>query len=92
MSRILERLSSSPRFAERLAPCCRINAQGSFKNLGGSIAIARDLIFEDNNDSDAGHALINAKALKKRTLPVLEAERILMGNKNDLIFNAGDIA
>ena len=92
MSRILERLSSSPRFAERLAPLSRINAQGSFKNLGGSIRIARDLIFEDNNDSDAGHALINAKALKKRTLPVLEAERILMGNNNDLIFNAGEIA
>ncbi|WP_156771057.1 autotransporter outer membrane beta-barrel domain-containing protein [Synechococcus sp. CC9902] len=75
------------------SPLRKIKAQGSLKNLGGNIEISGDLKYQDNQDASAGHALFNIGRPRLRKQPgLLQANRIFMGPKNDLIFNSGIIA
>nr|WP_255613571.1 autotransporter domain-containing protein [Synechococcus sp. MU1617] len=81
------------------SPLLRIKAQGSLKNLGGTIEIAGELKYQDNDDAkDGGHALINIRNLRdviqgdKPQPGTLVAEKITMGSNNDVILNSGIIS
>ena len=74
------------------------------KNLGGSIEIAGELKYQDNDDATDGHALINVRNLRdviqylngdrlgeKPQAGILTAQTITMGNNRDIISNSGII-
>ncbi|MDA7677214.1 autotransporter-associated beta strand repeat-containing protein, partial [bacterium] len=92
MKRLLDVLADRKQ-VDKDAPIRKVKAQGSLKNLGGNIEIAGDLVYQDNPDAEAGHALFNIGRPRLRKQPgLLQANRIIMGPKNDLIFNSGSIA
>ncbi len=92
MKRILDALESRKKLDPN-SPLRRIKAQGSLKNIGGTMVINGDLVYANNEDAEGGHALFNIGLPNHEVAPgYLNAGRILMGDKNDVIFNAGIIA
>ena len=92
MKRLLDVLANRRKLEDN-ARIRKVKAQGSLKNLGGNIEIAGDLVYQDNSDAEAGHALFNIGRPRLKKQPgLLQANRIIMGSKNDLIFNSGTIA
>ena len=104
MKRLLDVLAERGDLSED-SPLRKIKAQGSLKNLGGNFEIAGDLIYQDNKDATAGHALINTRNLRdvinyeknerNGAVPqpgTLAASRIMMGSNNDVILNSGIIS
>ena len=104
MKRLLDVLADREALSED-SPLLQIKAQGSLKNLGGNFEIAGDLIYQDNADATAGHALINTRNLRdvinyennerNGAVPqpgTFSASRIMMGSNNDVILNSGIIS
>jgi autotransporter-associated beta strand protein len=74
------------------SPLRKIDAQGSLKNIGGSISVNGDLRFTSTGDA-GGHALLNLSTGGLRTkdisLASISANSIQFSDKNDVLINSG---
>ena len=69
------------------SPLRKIKAQGSLKNLGGSIDLTGDLTFESTGD--AGHALLNLTSREEEKFASIRANSIELSDANDVLINTG---
>ncbi|WP_170952925.1 autotransporter-associated beta strand repeat-containing protein, partial [Synechococcus sp. UW179B] len=74
------------------SPLRKIDAQGSLKNIGGSISLKGDLKFISSGDA-GGHALLNLTTgglkTKEISLAAISANSIQFSDKNDVLINSG---
>ena len=74
------------------SPLRKIDAQGSLKNIGGSISVNGDLRFTSTGDA-GGHALLNLSTGGLRTKDIspatISANSIQFSEKNDVLINSG---
>ncbi|QNI57775.1 putative outer membrane autotransporter barrel [Synechococcus sp. BIOS-U3-1] len=74
------------------SPLRKIDAQGSLKNIGGSISVNGDLRFTSTGDA-GGHALLNLSTGGLRAKDIspasISANSIQFSEKNDVLINSG---